>query len=174
MWSSRSAVSGSMTPRRLQSIWYSTLPGTASAVRFSSGLFVNQPLTFNPGGATSHNIVIPTLVEPGNPAGESAETFSVGLQSTQTGSPFTTGSATILANGVTPPPTFSISNAGNVTEGNNAVFTVNMSGSISAPVTIWYSTVSGTGHRRQPGTTPARSSISRSHSIQAGRPRSRL
>ena len=36
-----------------------------------------------------------------------------------------------------PPPTFTISNAGNVTEGNKPVFTVNMSGSISAPVTIW-------------------------------------
>ena len=41
-------------------------------------------------------------------------------------------------------PTFSISGPGNVIEGNFAVFTVNMTGSISSPFTIWFSTTPGT------------------------------
>jgi hypothetical protein len=38
---------------------------------------------------------------------------------------------------------FSISGPGNVAEDSNAVFTVTMTGSISAPVSAWYSTLSG-------------------------------
>src|SRR5258706_307069 len=93
-------------------IWYSTLSGTASAAAGDyPNTFVNQPLTFNPGGATTQHILVPTLIESGNPP-ETAETFSVGLQATQTGNAFATGTATILANGSAAPPTFTISNAG--------------------------------------------------------------
>ena len=42
-----------------------------------------------------------------------------------------------------PAPTFTISNAGNVVEGNNAVFTVTRNGGISSNVTIYYSTTPG-------------------------------
>ena len=41
-------------------------------------------------------------------------------------------------------PTFTISNAGTVTEGGNAEFKVKMSGTITSNVTIWYSTYKGT------------------------------
>lgn len=124
-------------------IWYSTLLGSASAADGDyPNFYVNLPLTFNPGGSNTQQIFIPTLVSASSST-EGPETFGVGLQSTQTGNPFTSGSATILPNTVAA-PTFSISNAGNVTAGNNAVFTVTMNGSISAPVTIWYSTFSGT------------------------------
>jgi len=69
-------------------IWYSTLAGTASAGAGDyPATFVDQPLTFNPGGPTSQQVSIPILVEPGNPP-EGNETFGVGLQSTQNGSPF--------------------------------------------------------------------------------------
>src|SRR5258708_39487565 len=83
-------------------IWYSTLSGTASAADGDySGTFVNQPLTFTPGGSTTQQIVIPTLTNSGSST-ESAETFSVGLQSTQTGNAFTSATATIQPNIVAP------------------------------------------------------------------------
>ncbi|HZZ37155.1 MAG TPA: Calx-beta domain-containing protein, partial [Caulobacteraceae bacterium] len=125
-------------------VWYSTVNGTATAAAGDFNAVSSQALTFNPGGPTSQQISVPILVEPNNPA-ESAESFSVGLQATQGGAVFTSGSATIAANGgTTNAPTFTISNAGTVTEGGAAVFTVTMSGSISAPTTIWYSTINGT------------------------------
>jgi Ca2+-binding RTX toxin-like protein len=125
-------------------VWYSTLSGTAKAADGDyAGTFVDKPLTFNPGGSKTQTISIPILVEPNNPA-EAAESFKVGLQHTETGSAFTTGSATIAANGGSVTPTFTISDAGTVTEGGNAVFTVTMSGTIAAPVTVWYSTLEGT------------------------------
>lgn len=39
---------------------------------------------------------------------------------------------------------FSIGGPGNVTEGSNAMYTVIMTGSISAPVSVWHSTITGT------------------------------
>lgn len=124
-------------------VWYSTFAGTASAAEGDySGAYVNQPLVFQPGGGNTKTISIPILIEPNNPP-EAAETFSVGLQGTETGSAFATGTATIAANGSSSTPTFSIGNAGTVTEGSNAVFLVTLAGAITAPVTIWYSTFSG-------------------------------
>ena len=80
-------------------IWYSTLSGTASAADGDySSSYVNLPLTFTPGGSTTQQIVIPTLTSSGSST-EAAETFSVGLQSTQTGNAFTSASATIQPNG---------------------------------------------------------------------------
>ena len=51
---------------------------------------------------------------------------------------------TRLVSASTPPPSFAISNAGDVTAGDQAVFSVTMTGNITAPVTIWYSTIPGT------------------------------
>ena len=126
-------------------IYYSTTPGSASA---SDGdypfNFVDIPLAFTPSGAATQQISIPILVEPGNPS-EPNQNFNVVLMNSPSGSTVSTGTATILANGTSSTPaTFTISNAGNVVEGNNAVFTVTMSGSISAPVTIYYTTLIGT------------------------------
>src|SRR5947209_6480742 len=108
-------------------IYYSTTPGTASA---SDGdypsIYVNQSLTFNPGGSPTQHILIPTLIEAGNPS-EPNQTFNVVLMNSPSGSIVSTGTATILANGGSAtPPSFTISNAGNVVEGNNADFTVTM------------------------------------------------
>ncbi|MGA9581401.1 MAG: Calx-beta domain-containing protein [Allosphingosinicella sp.] len=80
-------------------VWYSTLEGTAKAADGDyAGTFVDKALTFNPGGSKTQTISIPILAEPNNPP-EAAESFKVGLQHTQTGSAFTTGTATIAANG---------------------------------------------------------------------------
>ena len=120
-------------------IWYSTFAGTASAADGDyPGTFVDQPLTFTPGGSTTQQISIPTSVTQNT----HPDTFSVGLQNSEDGGAFTTAAATIVSNSGS--PSFSISNAGDVTEGNDAVFTITMSGSISAPYTIWYSTFKGT------------------------------
>ena len=134
-------MSGSITSP--YTIWYSTLSGTASAADGDySSAYVNQGLTLNPGGPTSQTISIPTLTDAGSST-EGNETFSVGLQATQTGNPYTSASTTILPNAAAA-PTFSIASNGNVTAGNAATFTVTMSGSITSPYTIWYSTLSGT------------------------------
>ena len=131
-------------------IWYSTFASTASAKNGDyPNTLVDQPLTFTPGGSNTQQITIPTFVT----QNAHPDAFSVGLQKTQFGEAFTTGSGTIVSN--TGGPTFSISDAGNVTEGNNAVFTVTMSGSINTPYTIWYSTFAGTAsvaHGDYPGT----------------------
>ena len=120
-------------------IWYSTYAGTASAANGDyANTYVDQPLTFTPGGPTTQQIVIPTNVT----SNAHPDTFSVGLQNTQNGGAFTSAAAAIVANSGA--PSFSISNAGTVTEGNSADFNVAMSGSISAPYTIWYSTYAGT------------------------------
>src|SRR5436305_1745254 len=125
-------------------IYYSTTPGSASA---SDGdyqnIYVNQPLTFTPSGSATQQILIPTLVEAGNPP-EPDQTFNVVLMNTPSGSIQSTGTATILANGSSSTPaSFTISNAGNVVEGNNAVFTVTRNGSISSNATIYYTTLVG-------------------------------
>ena len=135
------SMSGTITAP--YTIWYSTLAGTASAADGDyPSTYVNQALTFNPGGPTTQTISIPTLTN-STSSTEGNETFSVGLQSTQTGNPYTSASITILPNSA-PAPTFSISSAGTVTAGNNAAFTVTMSGTITSPYTIWYSTLAGT------------------------------
>jgi Ca2+-binding RTX toxin-like protein len=80
-------------------VWYSTLSGTASAAAGDyPGTFVDQALTFNPGDPSTKSIVIPILVENPN-LPENNETFSVGLQSSQHSSAYTSASITIISNG---------------------------------------------------------------------------
>src|SRR5260370_900739 len=122
-------------------IWYSTLASTASAADGDYSGVVNQSLTFNPGASNTQQIVIPTLTHAGSST-ESAETFSVGLQSTQNGNAFTSASATIQPNTVA--PTFSITGPGDVTAGDNTSLTLTSSHTISSSVTICYSTLSST------------------------------
>lgn len=117
-----------------------TANGTAVAGDYTA-VTTEQTLVI-PAGQTTGTISVATTNDSGQ---EDDETFEVELQPTSTVS-FTTdtGTATIGAND---PPTISVSNQ-TIVEGNagttQMIFTVNLSGASTQPITVSYSTSNGT------------------------------
>ena len=126
------------------SVNYSTVesagPTTAtSGVDFTTS--VNQSLTFSP-GETTKSIVIATI---NDSLPEGTETFDVVL-SNPSGATLNVSSASATINdddGAL--RTVSIADASNVSEGQNASFTVTLSAAASSAVSVKYSTSSGSG-----------------------------
>ncbi len=122
---------------------YATAIGTASATDFSD---TSGTLTFAANTTTlSQTFTVPVTTDS---LVEGSESFTATLSanaSTPLPTGFSLGTATATATiGATGSATVSISGGGNVNEGDNATFTVTLSGSPGAAVMVDYATAAGT------------------------------
>ncbi len=133
-------------PTSTVSVQWFAAAGTASGGTDYTSVFPTT-LTWSPTDSLTKQVKVYLNNEIAN-VDLASENFFVKLQNGN-GVNIVDGSATvtILDSYVTPAgqPTFTITNAGTVTEGGNAQFTVTMVGNISAPTTIYYSTAPGNG-----------------------------
>ena len=122
---------------------YATAIGTASATDFSD---TSGTLTFAANTTTlSQTFDVPVTTDS---LVEGSETFTATLSANSSNplpTGFSLGTATATATiGATSSATVSISGGGNVAEGDDATFTVTLSGSPGAAVVVDYATVAGT------------------------------
>ncbi|MEZ6131775.1 MAG: Calx-beta domain-containing protein [Planctomycetaceae bacterium] len=125
-------------------VQYSTIQGDEPTAATSGADYTaasSQTLTFSP-GQTQKTIAIPTIDDT---EVESDETFGLRL-SNAAGATIAVAQATgVIRDNEVTPLTVSISGAAEVTEGENAVFTVRLNRAAAGVVTVEYSTASGVG-----------------------------
>ena len=132
-------ISGSISSST--TVYFSTLAGSASYGAGDYGYVSDQAVTFTPGGATTQYVSVPTnsdtLIE-GN------ESFRGGVYSAGGSQLASSGYVTLVdKTTVATPATYSVSGPSSVNEGDNASFAVTISGTISSPTTVYFSTLSG-------------------------------
>lgn len=129
----------STNPSGVVTVTYDTVDGTATVADSDFAQASSATLTFTPGGSLTQQISIPTTAD-GNV--EPDEGFQVTLTGADNGNVVTaTGSAVILNDDV---PTVSVSDAGDVSEGDTANFVVSLDQAPLAAVTVDVGTVGGT------------------------------
>src|SRR5438045_7646298 len=90
---------------------HDALPISSASDGDYPSIYVNQSLTFNPGGSPTQHILIPTLIEAGNPSepNQTLDRKSTSMNSSHIGTSYAVFCLT--NNGTITPPSFSISNA---------------------------------------------------------------
>jgi len=121
------------------SVNYTTGGGTATSGTDYTAK--SGTLTFAAGGTSSQPITVSTLPDS---VVESPETVLVTLSSPTGGATITTSQGSGTINDVPPPPSFAISNATAVSEGNALTFTVTKTGTTSSSYSVNYTTGGGT------------------------------
>jgi hypothetical protein len=122
------------------SVNYTTATGSGTATPGTDYTATFGTLTFPAGSSTSLPITVPTLPDS---VVESPETVLVTLSSPTGGATITTSQGSGTINDVPPPPSFAISNATAVSEGNPLTFTVTKTGTTTSSYSVNYATTTG-------------------------------